>query len=270
MMHEDQFRELVARVIGRLAERLGATGAKGSLIIVFTAATVEFGEAVQQVRDLILDGFRVQLAFSKAARKLLSKAVTDQLEGFPHITLVEASNWLGALRDARAVVVPLLSLNSLSKLSLLIADNIATNLILHALLMGKPVVVAQNGADPTAAGRRELGFHRGRSTLAKAMVERLRTVAEYGCVMTDVRNLSETVSLLLLHQEAAQEHGGKLPAIPFAPDVHNARRFITAAEVLHAWRTGMALNPGTAAGMTPLARELVARHGVKLTTAELK
>ena len=264
MRHEAQLRELVARVIARLAERLGATGKKGPLIVVFTGATVGFAEAVQQVQNLILDGFRIQLIFSEAARKLLSKAVTDQMEGFPHITLVEESSWLGTLREARAVVVPLLSLNTLSKLSLLIADNLATNLILHGLLMGKPVVMAQNGADPTVAGRQDLGFHKGNSALTRAMVQRLRQVAEYGCVMTDVSELGNTVSFLLLHQEASRDAPGESPALPFSPVVSTPRRFITAAEVLHARRTGMALDPGAAAGMTPLARELAIRHGVGL------
>lgn len=269
MNQEEQIREVVVRVIGRLAERLGATGEKGPLVVVFTAATVEFAEAVQQVRNLILDGFRIQLAFSKAGGKLLAKAVTDQLEGFPHITTVKSSKWLGALREARAVAVPLLSLNTLSKLSLLVADGIATNLILHGLLMGKPVVVAQNGADPMDAGRLELGFHRGRPALKAAMVERLRQVAEYGCVMTDICDLANTVSFLVARQEALGGAAGEPPAMPYSPLAGQARRFITAAEVLHAWRTGTALNPGKAAGMTPLALELAIRHGVDLTSETL-
>lgn len=265
MMSEERLGELVARVITRLAERLGATGAEGSLVIVVTAATVEFGQAVQQVRNLVLDGYRVQLAFSEAARELLSKAIMDQLRGFPHITLLEASHWLGPLREARAVVVPLLSLNTLSKVSLLIADNLATNLIVHGLLMGKPLVVAQNGVDPSAAGRQELGFHRGRSILAQAMRQRLRVVAQYGCTVTDVSELGSTVKSLLLCQEASKEGGGNLARGPFPPTGDRARRFITAAEVLQAWRLGEPLSLGPTAAMTPLARELALRHGVSVS-----
>ena len=75
--------------------------------------------------------------------------------------MLEPATWLKALKKARAVAVPMLSLNTLSKLSMLLADNTATNIVLHALLMGKPVVAARNGADPRDKGREGLGFHRG-------------------------------------------------------------------------------------------------------------
>ena len=157
MMSEEQIQGLVARVIQRLAERLGALGDKGRVVVVFTAASVEFREAIQQVRNLIMDGFRVQLVFSPAAEHLISRPVREQLDIFPYVSMVEPATWLSVLKDARAVVVPLLSLNTLSKLSMVIADNTATNIILHALLMGKPVVIARNGADPADKGREELG-----------------------------------------------------------------------------------------------------------------
>jgi hypothetical protein len=266
MMHEERLQELVARVIERLAERLGASGENGCLMVVFTAATVAFSEALQQVRNLICNGFRVQLVFSEAAKQLLSKAVLEQLAGFPHVATLEPAFWLGALNEARAVVVPLLSLNTLSKLSLLIADNPAANIVLHGLLMGKPVVVARNGADPGAEGRRELGFHRGRPVMARAMAQRLHAVADFGCTVTDVRELAETVNSLLLHQDALGQETRERSAAPPGPAAGGAKHFITAAEVLHARRAGTALHLGTAAGMTPLAREMAMRYGVLLTT----
>jgi hypothetical protein len=190
----------------------------------------------------------------------------DQLTGFPHVSTVESSAWLGALNDARAVVVPLLSLNTLSKLSLLIADNTAANLILHALLMGKPVVVAQNGADPLDKGRRELGFHKGRPPLAQAMVERLQMVAEYGCTLTDAGKLRDTVNSLLQGKESANEIPRGLSSMFPTPTVSTLKHFITAAEVLQAWRTGTHLYVGAATGITPLAQELVRRHGVVVSS----
>ena len=146
MIMEERLQEIVAKVIERLARRLGATGDRGELIVAFSAATVEFREAALQVCGLILDGFQVRLAFTQAAEHLVSSAIKQQLDGFPQVSLVESTTWFSALKNASAVVVPLLSLTTLSKLSLLIADNTVTNLILHALLMGKPVIMATNGA----------------------------------------------------------------------------------------------------------------------------
>ena len=161
MKEEEQLRRVVAEVLRRLLPRIGADGMRGRIVVVFTAATVGFSEALAQVRSLILSGFQVQLVFSEAAEQLYGAIARQQLEGFPEIVPFDASHWLHDLKEARAVVVPLLSVNSLSKLSLLIADNLPANLLLHGLFLGKPVVIAQNGVDPAEAGRGELGFDQG-------------------------------------------------------------------------------------------------------------
>lgn len=260
MTGEEQIREIVAEVTRRLVQRLGPSGGRGDLVVVFSAATVEFEEAAQQVRDLILAGFRIRLAFSGAAEHLLAGAVREQLRGFPHVSRVEPPSWFSSLKDSRAVVVPMLSLNTLSKLSMLIADSMATNIILHGLLMGKPVVAARNGADPGDRGREELGFHKGNGALRQAMAERLRTAAHFGCVLADVRKLAETVQSVLAG-EKTPESAETAPPFP-APGLNISKRFVTAADVRRARRAGAALNVGSASGMTPLAKELAKRYGV--------
>jgi hypothetical protein len=265
-MSNDQIQELAAKVIRRLARRLGATGKEGSLIVVFSAATVAFGEALGQVRKLILDGFRIQLAFSQAAEHLVSSAVKDGLLGFPHVDTVESTLWLKALQDARAVVVPLLSLNTLSKLALLTPDNAATNIILHALLMAKPVVLARNGADPNDRGREALGFHQGNPALSRAMAARLQTIEDYGCILTDVRDMEDTIKSLLLGKGTPQARQGKTVSVA-SFSIHSVSgRFVTAADIMHAQRSGRELSMGSATGVTPLARELARQYGVVLSS----
>lgn len=264
MIQEEHIQDIIVKVIHRLAQRLGALGDKGELIVVFTAATVGFREAVQQVRYLILDGFQVRLVFSPAAEHLISPGMKQQLAGFPHVSMVEPATWLSFLKDARAVVVPLLSLNTLSKLSMLIADNTATNIILHALIMGKPVVVARNGADLSDKGREELGFHKGKVALKQAIVQRLQTVEDYGCILTDIRQLGDTVKSLLISEDTRSVKQREITSTPPVSTLSISKRFVTADEVLHAWRIGANLNVGYASRMTPLAQDLARRYGVVL------
>jgi hypothetical protein len=252
MINDEQIREIVAKVILRLAGRLGANGDKGELIVVFSAATVGFPEAIRQVRDLILDGFRIRLAFSPAAEDLISSGVRSQLGGLPNVSGVEPAEWLPALMGARAVVVPLLSVNTLSRLSMLIADNTASNILLHALLMGKPLVAARNGADPGDKGRAELGFHKGNAVLNQAIAHRFRAVEDFGCILTDIRNLGETVKSVLACEGAP------------VPTFSISGRFVTASDILHAYRMGANLSVESASGMTPQARDLARRYGVVL------
>lgn len=262
IISEDRIRELADRVIRRLEERLAAMGRKGDLVVVFTAATVEFPEAIRQVRGLILDGYRIRLAFSRAAVHLISKPVRDELAGFPHVGMVERKRWLSSLKEARAVIVPMLSLNTLSKLSLLIADDLTTNLVLHALLMGKHVIMARNGADPADKGREELGFHKGNAALRQAMADRLKTVTDYGCILTDIRKLRDTLNSLLINEEIRVEKALEPAQVPSVPTIGISDRFVTAADIMHARRTGAELLVGPSSGLTPLARDLAGLHGV--------
>ena len=263
-MKEEQIPQIVAEVLKRLLPRLGANGTRGTVIVVFTGATVGLSNAIHQVRSLILSGFRIQLVFSQAAEQLYSHIIGNQLAGFPHLVPLNASRWLLALKEARGVVVPLLSVNTLSKLSLLIADNLSTNLILHAMFMGKPVIVAENGTDPAEHGRAELGFHKGPPPLTRALRERLQVIADYGCLLTDIDRLSVNVNATFVEEKESQGAGADLSAAPRRPALNHSTKTVTATDVLNAYRLGADLRLPSKVVISPLARDLAMKHGVCL------
>ena len=263
-MNDEQIQRIVAEVISRLAPRLGADGRRGCLIIALSGATVAFGEALQQVRSLILDGYRVALALSEAAEQLCGQAVKDQCAGFPHVSFVDPRRWLSALREARAVVCPLMSVNTVSKLSLLIADNLVTNLMLHGLFMGKPVIVARDGVDVSSQDRKALGIHNGTPVLQQAVAHRLRTIAEYGCCVTRVHLLRETVNSVLTSDDLsiAKRPESELPST--TPTLSYAGKLVTAADVRNAHRMGAKLSISSTSLITPLARDLAMQRSVEI------
>ena len=168
----------------------------------------------------------------------------------------------------------MLSVNTLSKLSLLIADNLPTNLLLHGLLLGKPVITAQNGVDPTEAGRAELGFNHGSPSLARAIAERLQTISSYGCLLTDIASLSSAVESALAKDNASpgQPHpvvNGPPAMLNYQNAKHHRKTVITSADVLHAFRSGSHHVAQAGATVTPLARELATKYGVSLSQDRL-
>ena len=261
-MNEDQVQRIVAEVIRRLVARLGGDGSRGTVVTVFTAATAAFNEAVRQVGALTIDGYRVQLLFSQAAEQLFGRAVRDRLTGFPHVGSVEPAKWLSALKEADAVIVPLLSVNTVSKLSLLIADNVIHNLILHALFMGKPVIAARNGADPTGRGREELGFHKGTPALRQALMQRLQTLTDYGCYLTDVQGLRDTLNVVLAGTKASLAVQPDQTSHPSNSTLNRLGKVVTAADILNAHRLGANLSIASATLITPLARDLAMHYRV--------
>ena len=96
----------------------------------------------------------------------------------------------------------MLSLNTLSKLSLLIADNLANNVILHALFAGKPVVLAREGVDPSDPGRKIPHFDHCGPVMAAAIEERLRLASGYGCRVVEVSQLSEALTSALEQEDS--------------------------------------------------------------------
>ena len=259
---EAQIKEIVSEVISRLAARLGAAGGRGMLIMVFTGATVGLAEAGYQAGSLILSGFQLKLAFSEAGERLVGTWLRNHLSCFPQVSDVSSSKWLSELREARMVVVPLLSVNTLSKLSLLMADNLALNLILQGLFMGKPVLVARDGADPAGPGRRKLGFHQGRSELSRAIFERLKTIEGFGCTLTDIQRLKYAVSNFLSGRGDQTPEEFQKGFSESRPAIEHSGTVLTAADIARASRSGADLKISTSCLVTPLAREWALQHRV--------
>ena len=263
---ETQIKHLVTEIIGRLTPRLGADGQRGKVLIAITAATVGFSTAMDQLRQMVLKGYRLELAFSDHARALHRDGIMDQMAGFPFVAEINPNRWLPALSEARAVVVPLLSLNTASKAALLIADTLPTNLVLHGLALGKPVIMAANSADfkgPHWSGMRNDALPP--SGLVKAAGHRLATLQELGCRLTDVSRLSRMLDALFDVRDRSSAPN-PTPRQYLTPRKiwQVQERTVTAAHVRHAQVLGVDIQLLSQAVVTPLAREAAQKYRINL------
>jgi len=262
---EEIFRRLVHEVVRRVVLGLGADGSRGSIAVVLTGATSGFTAVPPLLRRLVLDGFRLELAFSPAARLLYGETLQEALAGFPHVSALEEDHWLTALKKAKAVVVPLLSVNTLSKLASLIADTLPGNLLLHGLFMDKPVLAAIDGVHPDDKDRKRLGLKSENTALRAAVLDRLATVARYGCILSDLRSLYEKIHQVL---DAWPSIPAEHPVPNFGKQTWARRPVITATDIrLIADSKGVLTIPADAL-LTPLARELAEREGLEIRDFE--
>ncbi|SBV91046.1 conserved hypothetical protein [uncultured Alphaproteobacteria bacterium] len=259
---DDAIRDLVREVLRRLAPGLGADGARGEVIVAVTGATVGHDAAVDQAIALILKGFRLRVICSEAAAHLVGDGLARGLAGFPNWEILPPHAWFAALMRARAVAVPLLSVNSLSKLAALIADDDTANLMLHALFAGKPLVLAADGVLP-GPGREALGFGGAGRALRAAVEERLRTVIGYGAAVVALDGLAARVEAALPLAAATPSAVAPAPAAARGRRLSRAR-VVGAGEVAAAARAGADLYCDAAALVTPLAKEAAERHGVRI------
>jgi hypothetical protein len=264
-MPDEKLQKIVTAVISRIAQQMGADGSRGTLVTVFTGATVAFQEAASQVRGLILDGYRIQMAFSQNAEDLYGREMRDQLAGFPNVSFVEPSTWLLALKEAHAIIVPLLSLNTLSKVSMLIADNLPTNLILHGLFFGKTVLASKTAAHPDEAHwNQKFGSRQSSQALRKALLKRLQIVDNYGCYLTDTHMLREAVNYFLKGEQGSKAGGPLKTRQKLNSSIHIFESVVTSAKIRQAYILGVDLTVSPGAVVTPLARDLANQYGVNL------
>lgn len=263
-LHAKQIEHLVTEIFRRLAVRLGGDGQRGKVMTVLTGATVGFPLAVEQLRWCSLRGFCQVLAFSSSAEAIYGETVRQQLQGFPNIRALTPDKWLVELTEAEAVLVPMLSLNTASKVALLLADSLPANLILHGISLGKPIIAATNGCDPEGLHwARRAGAKEVTPAFRQACLQRLQTLAEYGCLLTDVGALGQT----LLQATAAP--GTQRPQPTAVVPTHSTPvrvdgRLVSTGHIRQAHRQGADIVLPPDGVVTPLAREMAASLGVKL------
>lgn len=253
----NRIQSIVHAVVHRITKLLGADGSKGLIVVALTGATSGLSHTAGLLRQLVLDRFRLLLAFSPAARSIYGEWLKEQLGGFPHVEEVLERSWLLAVREAKAVICPQLSLNTLSKLALLLPDNVPSNVMLHALFVRKPCVVAVDGAHPGDPDRALLGLTYGTKALHQAVEDRLETLSRYGFFMTKLKRMRNVLDSIL--------ENGAMKA-PFVSEVHGnesgKRKVITAADVQSLAEPNVEFRIPKGAVLTPLAREILQRKGV--------
>jgi hypothetical protein len=196
---------------------------------------------------------------------------------WPNALAMEKDDWFSQVQTCAGVVVPMLSVASLSRVCSLAPDTPATNIILHALFMGKPVVAAIDGVAPVSPDRRTLGLDKGTPALMTALARRLVEFSDFGAWLTWGNNLG-SVGL-----RAIGAAGGKkadpMPAsappsaTPLSQPVAaltpaavggGALRLVDSGKVRQARHRGEVIHTAPGAVVTPLARELALGWGIEI------
>lgn len=260
-MTDAQIQYIIREVVQRIIIRKGANGKRGSLIVVFTGVAKNLGLAISEVRRLVVNGFKIKLALSENAEKLYGSDIQEMLLGYPHVSSIDKSHWIEELKMARAVTIPLLSLNSLSRVALLIADTLASQLIVHALLMNKPVLAAQN----------DIYFSQGpiesrieNQSLNKSILHRIEMISNFGCKMTELKNLSKEVNQLFQHNLNLKKPGiqTKQTSKTSRKKIRHKGKVVTAAQIrqAHMANADLILAPGVL--ISPLANDIATTQQV--------
>ncbi len=273
-LHHDPIQNVVQEILKRLAQRIGGT--REVLLVVVTGATVGLQETITELQNLIARGFTLRLMFSDTGEQLTGEAIRAGLAGYPHWQHITHPRWFTELQNADGVVVPMMSINALSKLSMLIADTPSGNVMLHALFSGMPLVLAVDGVEQNE-GRLALGFGSGNSILQQAVTDRLVVAQGYGAKAIHVSGFASSIDAMMPRQgaqggtQAAGNNGSQL-SVPqnetsggTVEMVSTSKQVISGADVRAVHARGAGLICSASAVLTPLAREIATQLGVNIT-----
>lgn len=263
--------ELVQRVLHLIARRLNEqSDTKHNVLAVFTGTTAGFKEALSSLEQLMLRGTALRIILSDSAERIYGDRIEERLLAWPTASLSRGERWFCELEQAGAVVVPMLSVNTLSKVSALMADSVATNLILQALFMGKPVIAAIDGCEPSNVDRKKLSLDKGTPALQQALAGRLLRLSDFGCNLVKSRDLGQVSGRLLgkANQPACNQRGiSSVPVAPpqaVVPGILDAN-LVDTVLVRRAIREKKNITIGSGGVITPLALELAQQQGLQIT-----
>ena len=189
--------KLIQEITREVVKRLGSGGgsakaapvsAGGRIVAVFTGGDQNLDAAFAQVRALKDGGAEIVLILSPAADKIIGADRIRRETGASKVIASwrELGDMRALLREVNGIVAPVITLNTLAKVVTLEGDNLVANVIIQALLRGKPVVMASDSiicceaTNPPAGVRAKLdALYREAAQLGIAIVPAAQLAATY-------------------------------------------------------------------------------------------
>lgn len=224
-------------------------------LAIFTGGTIGLEQSLSEIKQLQGLGFEFSVVLSRAAEKVIGiDRIKEQLGSSISIIDSQVSHPGKLLRESDLVLVPVLTQNTAAKLAYTIADTFVTTLIMQALMMGKPVIAALNGADPQAKLRIEANMGKSSPGLLQSLRSNLDKLKGYGIKLVQATSLAAESQKLLA------------PVVQnVKASVKNKKTVIGATAVKAVIANGLKqLTVSQGAIVTPLARDVARDLGVEI------
>jgi hypothetical protein len=260
MHHGDLVDIVTQEVLRRLKSEVPAAGPRSSrkILAPFCGGTIGLEQGLAALAELSAYPADVAVVLSAAAERVVGAQRVREALGKDVAIVTDRDPYPGRLlREADVVAVPVLTQNTAAKLARTFSDTQVTTLVLQALMLGKPVVMAVNAADPLDNGRAGAGMGRAPANLTRALLDNLRLIESYGVRLVDVKHLAaEVVRCFRPAPEPVATAGGR-------------KVLIDVAAVKAALASGSkTLAAPRGAIVTPLAAEVARELGVELVRGD--
>ncbi|RCW45662.1 MULTISPECIES: flavoprotein [unclassified Halanaerobium] len=196
-------RELIEKIIREVLNTLMTDSfklnkEKKNITAVFTGGKIAYQKSLDQLKkiDSTYD-INWSFLFSTAAEKMLDKSeILSALN-------VDWDNYeadFECINDADLVLIPVMTRNTVAKLSAHFVDSQLIDYIFRAVMCGIPVAAVKNAADISAKGWRELGMNKTPTALLEYNQKQLKRVKSFGIKIVDAADLYKEADSILKNE----------------------------------------------------------------------
>ena len=255
-------KELIDRIVEEVFIRLRDKMKKATVL--FTGGAYGFQESIVQIRHLLEDGWDLKVLLTKSAEHVLTaELIQKELGGLSSVYVERDVKGLKPYYDGISVlIIPTLTLNTAVKISLGLADNMATNLVSHAIMKGIPIIAAKNGCDLLHPIREEMKLHRAPASYKERMDGCLQTLESYGIKLIETGSLYKAVR----KQVISVVKNEKKQAVTVPGKIFN-KRVLTRIDIIDANQKAVNLHIPASTIVSPLAAETAKELGVEIIKA---
>ncbi len=183
---------IVNEVIKRIKSEKHEQGKRA--LVLFTGGNIGFKSSIENTKKLINDGWNLKVILSKNANFILNSNVIKQELGIEDVFVegeIDDINYLQ--QDIDKIIIPILTMNSASKIAYGISDTLVTYLVSWGIMKGIPVIAAKDACDPENDIRLKLN---SQSPVAynNMIKDNLKKLESYNIRFTSAEKLYEDVT----------------------------------------------------------------------------
>jgi hypothetical protein len=223
---------------------------KRNILALFTGGYTKFREAINQLDKLIKASYSVDIIMSQSAVNVIGQDKIKSVSGIGELICEPAPSFssLKAVHKSDAIIVPILTRNSAAKVALGIPDTLVTNIIMQALISGKPVIAGRNSADPDLNDCPCIATPNTPQPLILLAKNYLKILESYGVKLVDVSEIADLVI------GGSDKDKGKI-----------ANQKLITQETIAKLPQGAKINVAKGSIITPLAKDMAKERNIEIT-----
>jgi hypothetical protein len=252
---EKVIQDIVKEVIRRINQRLKTA------IVVFTGGALGFEDALEQLKTMKKEGWSFKILLTRSAEHVFLPGTIEKDLGTNEVFYEKELEGLGEFyKDTSLLIIPTLTLNSATKISLGIVDSAVTNLVSHYITTGTPIVAADDACDLKNPIREKYRMHHSPKAYLDMNSHHLEQLRAYGISLVRAKDIAEASRKVTFQFSETEEEENPVEK----SSIYYTDRVLSRLAVFEAKQASCDLVVSKQTIITALAREAASEWGVSI------